>query len=77
MEVPGMRSSQTLLPTSIFGHWACSRQTFFFGGCFPLARHPEVSGIDSHKRASVLISQACLRRHWFEMVARIARDCKM
>jgi len=40
---------------------------------FRIARNAGVSGIDSHKPASVLISQACLRRHLSEMMDRIAK----
>ena len=40
---------------------------------FRFARDPGVSEIDSHKAASVLISQACLRRHSSEMMDRIAK----
>jgi hypothetical protein len=37
------------------------------------ARDPGVSGIDSHKPASVLIFQACLRWHLSEIMDRIAK----
>jgi hypothetical protein len=40
---------------------------------FRIARDPGVSGIDSHKPASILISQACLRRYLSEMMDRIAK----
>src|SRR6266568_5894901 len=45
----------------------------FFDPNFRVARDPGVSGIDSHKPALVLISQACLRRHLSEMMDRIAK----
>jgi hypothetical protein len=45
----------------------------YFANYFRVARDPGVSEIDSHKAASVLISQACLRRHLSEMMDRIAK----
>src|SRR5437660_934984 len=38
-----------------------------------VARDPGVSGIDAHNPTSVLIFQACLRRHLSEMMDRIAK----
>src|SRR5438132_11024074 len=45
----------------------------FFDPNFRVARDPGASGIDSHKPALVLISQACLRRHLSAMMDRIAK----